>query len=124
VEYIKAMKRVKELSTAPDGKDRILAMSAEDMADILHGLLDGGLQTVNVNSTGLEDCSGCSSCTDCTSCRNSIFCDRCFGCVRCRNLTMCIGCIGLQNRHGHVFNVEFTVQEFDALLTRVTGVAA
>ena len=54
-----------------------------------------------------EKLYGCAYCDSCQSSTNLLYCTDCIGC------TSCIGCIGLRNKSFHIFNKEYTKEEFE-----------
>lgn len=73
-----------------------------------------------IDSLQLNDCTLCSECIDCNDCYNtqhaelSNGCSDCtflYDCIGCRD---CIGCAGLRNKQYHIYNVEYSKEDYEA----------
>lgn len=56
------------------------------------------------------DCLKCYSCDYCKNCQNCTDCKYCQECFGCEN---CFGCVGLYRKNYHIFNEQFTKEEYE-----------
>jgi len=59
------------------------------------------------NNFWLEECSHVHFSQECTQCFNVWFSKNCIGCLN------CIGCVNLRNKSFHLFNVEYTKEQYE-----------
>ena len=59
-------------------------------------------------SINLSNCYNAKWSIDCINCQNIWFCKNCVGC------NDCVGCVNLKNQKNHIFNVQYSKEEYDA----------
>lgn len=71
------------------------------------------------NCIDCEKCSECKTCIVCTDLKCCHSCSACMVCTKCTNCKDCFLCVSLAGKKFHVLNVEFTEDEYNAIITKV-----
>ena len=73
-----------------------------------------------VQTNRCQFCYGCVNIDGCYECQHCLFstnCSGCFACYDCIGCNDCIGCVGLRNARYHIFNKEYSREQFTGYLS-------